>query len=423
MTVTTELKCGFGVIFDRNTLVCMEDGARKLFALLDLCHHDYKASAYAQLSATLEEGETLATLKVCDIYEILGGDNYARTLATILKEVIKEQEGLDLTVSDDFHDSDNVVLAVEDEKMPKGLEVNDFKIRVTKVFRQYMGMLWASVPYPYYVSWAAAVPAQAEPKEMFVDTPLGKIRVQIKGGQNDYPGVYVDLVTESGEEVYLACVEYCESENAIAVDAYHDANDVDCIERIIVSNVPGTELARAKKLIQDFFLREYGNLKDWDPNCDLSCIPLMSTDYEEDDYSVTVYADLVNFAINTDVTPFGGEPVRVSSYKYDTLQNLIDEQLEFLDFGSYTSIDPNEWVKFHQDEGARKWLAEKFPIGSRILIPNHGDGDHQRGEITQQTKDGHFLVKLDDGKETVLMFGYDEFGIDGTIFKGKEGAA
>lgn len=424
MKVTTELKCGFGVIFDRHTPIYMEDGARKLFALMDMCHHDFKVSTYAQLTAALEEGETLATLKASDIYEILNSDNHSRALATILKEVIKEQEGIDLTVSDDFNDSDNVVLAVENEKMPLGLAINDYKNRITTALRQYMGMLWNQVPYPFYVSWAEKVQVPDFSREFFVDTPLGKIRVKAKYDKDvaeDYPGIYVDLIAENGEETPLACVEYTPNDNTIAVDVYHDGENPNMVERTYCTDLPGADLVEAKQVINEF-VRE--NYHDEAANfSDLNKVPIAWTEYEEEGYSVNVYADLVDFAIVTYVTPWGGEPVWVSSSTHDSLRDLIDNELTFLDADNYVCITEQEWAVFAKDPGVQKWLAEKFPVGSRILIPSYVGGGGKRGTITGMTEKGWLTAKMDDGSEETFGFGLSEFGIDCTEFSGKEGQA
>ena len=48
-------------------------------------------------------------------------------------------------------------------------------------------------------------------RSFIIDTPLGKLHVHAKQERDlpeDFPGVYVDLQKDNGEEVLLACVEY-----------------------------------------------------------------------------------------------------------------------------------------------------------------------------------------------------------------------
>ena len=412
----TETKHGFGMLFKSCMRLYTKNGASKLFQLLDLCQPDFKVSTYAQLASYLKEGESLAILKAYDILEILDMENHCRALATILQNVILTQEGIDLLVVTDAADSDNIILGY-DTSNPPNADVC-LQNKVDDALRKYVAICFDSKFHPMFVSWEVEV---QPPREFFVDTPLGKIRVWAKGDSvSEYPGVYVDLICSDNETVPLACVEYTPSENTIAVDTYCDGNSCgeEC-ERVIVKNIPGAELVEAKKLISDFLRAEF---RDRNPDfSDLSHIPLMWTEYEDDDFEVNVYADLVNYSIDTDVTPFNGKPVRVSSYKYDTLRELIDEQLELLDFSSFTSIIDSEWVEFHKDPDARKWLAEKFPVGSRVLIPaTVGSGKELRGVITGQTDKGYFAVLLDDGTDCILGFGLSVFGIDCTGFTGTE---
>ena len=62
------------------------------------------------------------------------------------------------------------------------------------------------------------------PREFFVDTPFGKIKVYAKTNvddPDDYPGVYVDLV-KGDKLVQLACVEYDSVKEKLQTCVYGD---------------------------------------------------------------------------------------------------------------------------------------------------------------------------------------------------------
>ena len=66
-------------------------------------------------------------------------------------------------------------------------------------------------------------------REFYIDTPLGKLKVWAKhkiDTPEDYPGVFVDIVTNNDEEsIMLACVEYDSSLDGIYTRVYGDGLD------------------------------------------------------------------------------------------------------------------------------------------------------------------------------------------------------
>lgn len=63
---------------------------------------------------------------------------------------------------------------------------------------------------------------RASERKFHVDTPLGKLRVCAKSDvdcADDYPGIYVSLLTDD-EDVLLACVEYDSSEENLLTTVY-----------------------------------------------------------------------------------------------------------------------------------------------------------------------------------------------------------
>ena len=62
-------------------------------------------------------------------------------------------------------------------------------------------------------------------REFEIETPLGKLRVYAKHETDtpaDYPGVFVDLITPTGESVLLSCTEYDSADGSLLTTAYGD---------------------------------------------------------------------------------------------------------------------------------------------------------------------------------------------------------
>lgn len=70
--------------------------------------------------------------------------------------------------------------------------------------------------------------ARKEKHEFFVDTPVGKLKVQAKGPidePDDYPGVYVELVDKNGDSDLLACVEFDSNRSNLQTCIYQPGVD------------------------------------------------------------------------------------------------------------------------------------------------------------------------------------------------------
>lgn len=81
-------------------------------------------------------------------------------------------------------------------------------------------------------------------------------------------------------------------------------------------------IERAKKLIDDFCFAEYGAEADFS---DLKRVPIAYTVIG--DSEIQVFVNLIDYSVIREVN---GEIVSVS--KFDTLSNLIENELEYLDF-------------------------------------------------------------------------------------------
>lgn len=70
----------------------------------------------------------------------------------------------------------------------------------------------------------SAVRELQDKREFYIDTPLGKLKVWAKhetDSPEDYPGVFVDILTNDNEEgIMLACIEYDSSLDGIYTRVY-----------------------------------------------------------------------------------------------------------------------------------------------------------------------------------------------------------
>lgn len=86
-----------------------------------------------------------------------------------------------------------------------------------------------------------------------------------------------------------------------------------------------SSLEKAIILINEFCNREYGSDAD---TSDLSNISLAYTDASDEiEHEIQVSVDLANFTLNT-----YKDNVLCSRTQYDSLENLISNELEWLDF-------------------------------------------------------------------------------------------
>ena len=87
---------------------------------------------------------------------------------------------------------------------------------------------------------------------------------------------------------------------------------------------------RAKALIDDFCLSEYGSAGEYE---DLTSIPIGYTTITDEEIPIQIYVDLVNFAIRRELD---FEPL--DETRYDTLEQLISNELEWLDFHALITV-------------------------------------------------------------------------------------
>lgn len=270
------------------------------------------------------------------------------------------------------------------------------------------------------------IPAEKRLQRFFIETPLGVMKVHAKpyDKQQNYPGVYVDLVTEDDPELPLACVEFDDTADDIAVDVYGgpEGSRGEYCDRFHLSCIPGTELLLAKKLICNFWSEELDNASF----PDLGHVKLAWTTIEGwDGLFVHSYADLIHPAIITTISTQedDGDAVIVSRNEYGSLEELNNEELDILDFDCLTMITNEEWEVFAASEAGRKWLQDTYPEGTVLaatasfydvsdnLIPRFTEAVVQG--ITDKGMIKVHLPDLEDCLDTVFRIGIDYFEISG----------
>ena len=66
-------------------------------------------------------------------------------------------------------------------------------------------------------------------REFYVETPMGKLKVYAKHPEGDceqdYPGIFVDLVREGSVDEFVACIEYDSNMGGILTTVYEFGDD------------------------------------------------------------------------------------------------------------------------------------------------------------------------------------------------------
>lgn len=245
----------------------------------------------------------------------------------------------------------------------------------------------------------------SEKQTIAVNTPIGAIHVTEKSDPlTEYPGVYIEFIGSDNCKKTVACVEYTPDENTIAVDVFPDDN---YCERFHCRDISTDDLYHLKSLISEFSKKEYAGV-DADFS-DLQAIPLAYCEPEGLCFPVKVQVnvDLVNFNIDTYISPFYEESyVHVSSYhhNYSDLQQLLSS----LDYSSITSVNSEEWANFAASETGKNWLKENFPINTSIRVVAYNA--EYSASVVEITKDGIILAMREDTGEVVeLLFGEQDF--------------
>lgn len=391
MTILSKIRTGFGLDLHNQNVWC--DDADNLRCLISRCSKEFQDKFWE----TVESAETVA-----DMLEGFNPDCPLMALATILAEAMYEGYNIQLTAAVDFADSDVVILAMPDDDPQRNNYSNAYLQNALSYFTNMLS--WRNRYQMEYISWHVEVKYE---RQFEVNTPIGKLLIRAKSeddANDDYPGVYIDFIDHnSNEQVSLACVEYSPSDDAIAMDVYHDEENV---ERFYRKDLPGAMLATAKNYITAFLKKEY---RDVDEDFhDLSHIAIAwGCPDEQEQVAVNVYADLEKFCLHTYLTAPKHTAVLVSTGSYSSLEEMVYDELDSLDYDCLVSILHDEWVAFSADAGTQEWLREAFPVGQT----RHFDGyntDYD-GTIKGLTDSGRIIVEDADGNTVNLLFCGDLF--------------
>ena len=150
----------------------------------------------------------------------------------------------------------------------------------------------------------------------------------------------------------------------------NEANDHLIVEAptAVAAEHENAELEEARRLIDEYCQAEFGETAEYE---DLEHVGLAFTTIgENDDYAIEAEADLVHFAINRSID---GE--LIESRKYDSMEQLISNELESLDFSELTSVDEQTLAEYEHRQAAEEektvavgqiidWQGRKYEVES-----------------------------------------------------------
>lgn len=392
---------GYG--FNIHTQHIWPDSAEALWALIDL------APDYAKtLEETRRELDPSSVYAKAEILESINSDKPEFALAQVLANVINEVEKTNLQAAIDFSDSDNVILAYcSDPAKPQEIKS---KKEIEAIFQKYLSIITRNQHYPIYLCWTEKVDP---PREFIVDTPLGKIKVYAKHPKDhpaDFPGVFVDFVEPNGELVPLACVEYDSGDNRLQTNVYGNGTDDSPTEVVKHENLATDFLSVAKHLISYYCEGEFDHPSNPEDFKDLTHVPIGYTTVTTNEvFGIQAYADLKNYAIDVCIQyPSNESELCIVHKPYESLEKLIEYELEDLCFEDLICFDETDWLFFAQDPLGRKWLEEEYPIGSLIdWRPTLSKKVITR--VKSFTDAGKILIDTPTEDNVELLFGYDDF--------------
>ncbi|MBQ6153091.1 MAG: N-6 DNA methylase [Ruminococcus sp.] len=119
-------------------------------------------------------------------------------------------------------------------------------------------------------------------------------------------------------------------------------------------------LERAKDLINEFCHREFHHSADFD---DLSKVNLAYTETEDGSHEIQSYADLEDFSI---VTTVDEQVVRTESF--DSLQELVDQGLQEMEFGDLVYVSEEELAPFYEGIDEQKEVdSDEIKLRSVVI--------------------------------------------------------
>ena len=132
------------------------------------------------------------------------------------------------------------------------------------------------------------------------------------------------------------------------------------------SEIPGrnTTMETAKRLIDEFCQDEYDSSPDFS---NLSHIGIAYTTTEDSDIPIEVFANLLDFSIERHLNG-----TLFDVWKFDTLEQMITDALQFLDFDELVAVTDEEEMEFlsRSEKGSQEAVVSNF----RITDDHLGEG-------------------------------------------------
>ena len=144
-----------------------------------------------------------------------------------------------------------------------------------------------------------------------------------------------------------------------------------------VSAKPDSTLIHAKNLIREFCLEEYDSEPDFS---NLAKIGIAYTHATDEDIPIQVNIDLVGYRVER----YLGE-VLIDERQYESLEELVETELEALDFSELVSVTDEELEHYHSKAEERPAL---LPLGTTIHMEGRSfrvdTVNYDRGSVTLQ---------------------------------------
>ena len=141
---------------------------------------------------------------------------------------------------------------------------------------------------------------------------------------------YIDLEAENARQARIIAkmIDDWEAFHTLDPEEIWEIGEIKEMPEDAPVDLEFQDMFLAKTMIRDFCKREYDSEADFS---DMQKVPVAYTENDEG-IPVEVYVDLINFR---SYVTLGGKEIKET--KYDTLDEMIERELEFLDFDSLVS--------------------------------------------------------------------------------------
>ncbi|WP_437126218.1 YodL domain-containing protein [Lacrimispora amygdalina] len=155
------------------------------------------------------------------------------------------------------------------------------------------------------------------------------------------------------------------------------------------------EQEQAKELINEFCYREYDHDADFS---DLSNVEIAYTDLTDEadgkEYPIQASVDLEHNSIRLAI-----DGQIISQNEYDTLTDLIENELKYLDFDELTYVSEEDWEKFHNMELTAEDIQNISYIGAEYSNFGHTAEYELEADIRGERQKIRYEVTRHDGDE------------------------